>query len=702
MPQTSQNDALEFEVMEFPYDKITGELQGKPRFVDGLNLHVTSGGKLMKRPGTTLHVNTVINKKCYGLISYETLDTPPVIYLLGTFLNAGTGLYEVYYNRTDGPAPGWTKITDVRDVNLSQFPHEFCVFRGKVYIKAFPAAGGNKYASVIFDGTGGTVLVDFWGLEAPDDAAGVVNPGSWTLMVNTHAYTVMYGWKYTYAWESRTKNISARAPLQTNPDKLPSDTGTLGTVAAGAGHCPEIQVTGHADTTRVPYINIYRTMDGGGTFYFIKQIPNTGAVTHTFVDKYEESGVSGGTFSDPALDAYLDTSRPAPSETSNFPPPAVSPPKSTGVDAVMRSSPIESYAGRLWYFIGNYLFFSGEEEIIEGVPAECFPGGVLAPNYYKLDAIGTNLIAAPDALYVTTLHSTWVIAGTDKESFTCRPFIKNIGHPFGHPRAKVSMGDTVAWLGHDYRIITVTGGRVRIVSDPLNKDLVNAVNGLGQMELSHWTELDNAWLIVSSHRPDDTTNSRQWVLDWNRTAGSNEEFWFTPWDIRATSVVTGRLNSTDGTWHLSYAVWDGANTCVVWQDVEGNERKDYTNAAGSQGFTWFFTTNLMTIPAGNHVNSIVKPVKVPVIQYVQYERTIFDDDVEPQVYGFFDDTWTDPADLRPADDPARRVQSKGYKTAVVPVQQVGYRFSLKMQRVLAAESFELHTLAVVYNPGGGV
>jgi hypothetical protein len=698
MAQGSAYDALEFEKLEFPYNRIIGELDITPRLVRGLNTYVTAGGKLNKRPGTQFQTGSAFDFSCHKSVVLETLDSPARVYIVGSFLNPGTGLFEIWWLYLSAVTPTWTKADDLRDVNKSGYPHEMIVYNGKVYIKGFPNVSGDKLGCVVFSADAGVITWDYWGILGPLVPAAVKDPVSWTAQVNAHEYVVNQGWKYSYTWVTRTGQISCRAPLETNPDKDPSDTGPL-TYLAGAGHCPELVVQGVANPTLVPFINIYRSTDGGGTFYFLKQIANPGAGNVTFVDKYLESGAGGGTFSDPFADEALDTLNIAPSEESNLPPPAQRPPKEIGVDPVERSSPMAVYSSRIWFGVGNYLFYSAQEEIGEGNPQECFPGG-LTGNQFQLPHGITQLISTTDALYVMTSRMTYRISGTDKDTFNPRPFLNDIGAPNGQPRSATPVGEKVAFLTHDYRIGMIDGGQFVIVSDPLFTDLIDAVAGLGQIELTHWSELDKDYLVVASHRVDDTANSRQWVCDLKRTQGVNG-FWFVPWSIPATALLSSRLTDTSANRRLGFYSWDGAHTVITFLDATGRTPTDYTFADGDKGFTWFFDTHLMTVPPGNHVNSINAPARTPVVSSVRYETTVFKGQPPPRVYAYFDDFWTSPVDLADPYEPPRRNQSIAYDTWEQNVQQVCYRFGLKFQQVDDPFRFEMHNLAVKFEPGGG-
>lgn len=831
MAQVQQFDTRAFDRLEFPYDVIPRELNDEPRIKAGVNMYVTPGGKLAKRPGTAQVTGAGVDQECGRLVAVETLDSPPQVYLVGSF-KVGA-FWEVQYLNLDDASPAWTTLTTLRNSNVSLRPHELIAHRGKVYIHAFPPFAAP--ASILFNPQNGVVQVDFWGLSAPTVPARVINPASWSVETNDHAYEVMFGWKYCYAWVSRTGQVSNRSPLETNPDVNPSDTGTL-SVSAGAGKCPEVVVQGHADTTRIPKINIYRTTDGGGTFYFLDQITNTGAGNITYTDRNLESGASGGVFADPKPDSTLDYTQTAPSTVSNNPPPTdtathhvivhgdfesglgswnttgtwtvtttdaysgnsahaagvsaqlylaqistevtptqvftfsfrgrhntggtvqgqinwldsaqayistsgiqaitsdswtlystsvtapagakyahviinVGPDATTGrvlVDDISLSSvcvapttPLALYAGRIWYGVGRYLYFSSQEEIREGVPEESFPGG-LRGNYFLLPFTVTNLAAAKDGLAVLCEKTTQIIRGQDKETFTLDGLLPDLGQAAGHPRAACSLGDGAVWLTHDFRVNYYLRGNNVLVSDALYGDLRTAVNAGAEIQICRWADLAQDYLIVAAHRTDDPTQSRQWVLDINRLlAQRGGPFWFTPWTIPTTCFLAARTQTTPVNQKLLSFFWNNTNGGLTQLSVEHDYTLDYAWGVGGQTFAYSCDLMPVKLPAGNHVNGINIDARTPVVDHVQIERSVYPGDRDPRVWSFYDDLGEDPYEVNSAAPPPKRKASRGYKTChFTDFHEVGQRMFLRIS-ANAPYHAEFHSLYIAFNPVGG-
>lgn len=758
-------DSIEFEKLDFPYNRIESELSSKPRFIRGLNGSVTLGGKLAKRPGNLLLANSnIAGKRIDRLWLYETLETPPKVYIVASMYDIVTGLWQMYYLRMSDTAPAWTQFTSLRQINNSTLPHEAIVSRGLMFVKGYPsAASGEKLGTVLFDGSGTAVSFKFWGLLPPTGpmalsgnvttANGGISPTDITLNVNSdpgfpappfviqiddelptvtskggglnwtiirggsgttpathsnlslvvyrnwaassHALSLRIGWAYTYAYKTSTGQVSSRAPLQTNPDKLPSRTGPFNDLI------PTFTIPANADTVNVPKIIVFRSTDGGGTFYQLEEITNTGLAI-TYQDKSFESGSSGGTFNDAVPDAVLNAGTQAPTLVSNSPPPTVISPKIVGTDTPTTSTPLASYAARLWLGIGNILFYSGQEEILLGIPEECWPSGING-NFFRFQYPITNLAATSSALYVFTLQTSYEITGTNRETFNVRPIFENLGAPFGHPRAVTRYEDTLIALTHDFRIARIQDAEAEIISDPLYTDIIDAVNAGGEVDIKFWGDLEKEWLIISAHNTANSARSLQWVFDIKKSKLKQEPFWYTPWNIRTSSMASGRIIENQAQRRLIFAMYDqsGAGaSCLVRMDPTGRTGSDYFITAAT-GFSFDAVTNLFLVPPGNHVNNLRRPGITPTIYGVSLDRLLFAGDTDPYMYYFKDDFWTDPIPPLQFEDPARRELSKQYKTMMWPINEAFQRLGVQFSKLASAELFEAQNLVLVFEPDGG-
>lgn len=778
-------DAQEID-LNLPYNTLEKELSDLPRIISGQNTLVTLGNKLVRRPGTVAaFANNTFTGRVERSIIYETMDNPtPKVYLVMSVLNNSTGLYEIWHTELVANPATPVKSGTYRDMDKSQYPHEMIVARGLLYIKAFPNTT-EKLGSVIFDGTGGTVVIKPWGALGPSSPAdmnvalgvittainatatslsvtgGVWSAPTWVAFVeheqmlvtaqtgtsgaqtltvtrgingttavshsaytpimlaafnaNSYPYTINQYWTYSYAYISITGQITDRAAVQTNPptppnyqSPHPSRTPPLNTNNALA---PRINIQGLADTTNFPSIAIFRTSDGGGTFYQIDTITNTGAGNIV----YNDISVPGGATAGPVPDSQLSTF--ATTLTSNTPPPPVASPKVIGVDTPVRSSPMAYFQGRIWYAIGNVLFFSAQEEVLAGVPEECWPSGVNG-NFFRLQYPVTNLQATEEGLFVFTTKVIYKFTGSTLDTFSYQPLFSNYGHPVGHPRAITHWGNTIAFLNTDYRILLIENDLIVNISQPIPTDFINAINNGGEIELQYFSYEEKDWLVVSSHVLANPTNSRQWVYDIRKSIAITSDvspplggaytpktfFWNTPWTYPSTSVRPGRLNETDYFNRLLIFNWNSSNNTTYIAKFNFDSTTLVTDQiqSGTSLPQCKFTTNLFRVPAGNHVNAKRVPDITPVIYSLRLDRTLFTGDTDPQVYLYFDDIWTQPIPANVAEDPPRRPLSIGYKTLEYPIFQAAQRFGFTIDKgQFNADAFALQNAIVVFEPDAG-
>jgi hypothetical protein len=766
MPNNRAFDTEQPGSIAWPYDRVVRPLDTKTdRFIRGENFYVTWGGTAAKRPGVErlsggdFEADYRIDRSW----EYQTLDTPPKLFFVVSAYSFVNQVWELWYQRrTDTPGV-WTQFPNLRACNESQRPHEACPSRGLLYIKGFPAHNEDpeNLGSIIFDGS--NEEFNLWGLLGPQEpihingaiattttttsiSATTINVGSTASfpaapfsaqiefeLVNVtaktattftvtraaggteaverpagasivyrnfsasdHAVTVNLFWGYTYSYKTNTGQVSNRSPIETNPDKMPSYTGPFSNLV------PSMTYVGHADTTRVPTIVIQRTTDGGGTWFTLEEIANPGAGTHTYLDDSLESGVAGGTFDDPVPDALLNTFNPAPSLTSNSPPPTCLAPAVTGVDAIQASTPLVSYAGRIWYAIGNVLFYSGQEEVVEGIPEECFPSGVQG-NFFRAQYPITNVQPTRDALYVPTLNDMQAVTGTNRETFSLRPIIENIGHPYGSPRAITRHENKVILLTQDFRVVLIQNQDVITLSDPLFTDIVDAANQGAEFDIKYWADLNNEWIIVGAYNTTIAERTKFWVLDMKRTTRTGEPFWFLPWTLPASSMISGRISEDTGQRRLVFCTYDSDENFNVLSklDPTGRAATDDTAYGDGQPISWYFDTRQFQNPTGNHVNTYRMPSLNSTVHSVQFDRTMFPRATDPNVYCYFDDFWTNPIEQGIINPPPIREQSLGYQTSYVPVGQCCQHFAFRMSQYRSFGNFELQNFFVCWDPEAG-
>ena len=688
MANNRQVDSREFHSLTLPYVPNLGQLAGRPVLTDGQDVYSPWAGTLNKRPGTLSVTNSNIAQRAERLWIYETLEATPVVFLVGSFLN-GSNKYELRYFNLSAGDTTWHLVTERKGCNHSLAPHEGIVRRGKLYIKGNPNStdDSTKLGAVYLDGTGGSMATHDWGALGPTNPAALTSPAGWT--ASAHPVTVNMFWIYTYTIVKASGHETNRAPLETNPDNSPSAT------AAFTNKLPKMTVTGPSDTTEYPFLNIYRTTDGGGTFYFLKQIANTGG-SITFEDKYLASG-SGN--ADPIPDSQLDTAHVAPTQNSNSPPPTVAPPLVTGTDTIQRCTRLVEYSGRIWYGINEYLFYSALEELEEGIPEEAFPSGIALPNFFRMPEGITQLLRSPDGLVICTRRETLRIKGTTKSTFNPLPFLGGIGAVGNFQnRAGIEAGDNIAWVTQDYRLVVVHGDQYNVISNPLGTHF--QTNNY-TFDLHYWSNNDKEYLILGMINYSDPTLTHLHAYDVGRSRLVQDDYWFPPWSIKFSASVVGQSSISDTENKIFFGLWDGTNMRMGHLDATGATGSDINPTTGAaSAFNYFWQTSLMNVPAGDHANEDRVPDLSPVAYKIEYTMT--NGATAPTIQVYFDDIFTTPTTLGASVRPPRRSQSKGFTTLQnLDIKTVCKYIAFKFTGPTDTNTATYHTFSLDWLPDQG-
>lgn len=693
-------DSVEYLPPALPFDT-------QPSIVDDVarlesaskNCYISSSGSIVKRWRNDQYTGTLTGKTITKMWMYETLPTPATgvpqaySYLIMSVMDNTTGRYKLYskkYDASDTSAP--SAITVVRSSDTSTKPHKIVFLKGLAYVKFFPAASsGEKYGTIILDGTSGSIVVRPWGIPGPAESATAAvrcarisgevirltaavtasattfntttntpmpatpydlwigyekvtvtaEPTSTSLTVtrgvggttaeahdanevliyrdwsaSDHKVDVQYGWKYAFAYVSVTGQISNRSDVEYNPDLMPSNTGPFYDL------CPKVDISldswFYNDTTTYPYLNIYRTTDGGGTFYFLEQVANPGTSTYEYEDDSFGTGSSSTTYNDPVPDLKLDTARYAPSLTSNSVPPSVNPPLVVGTDTPSESCyAMVTYASRTWIAIDHYLHFSSREETRDGIGEECFPSGNLG-NFFILDAGIVGMAATKEALYVITSNDVWKIVGKTVDTFSADKIAFGMGG-YTAENCAIAYRDNVAFVTKEGEFAVIENDKVRIISKPL-VEVLTAVSEI-TFNLNYYRDKRYEWLIFSNDSSTGGGDSDQalteyFIYDILRSEKTGTDFWHPMWVTRTCATLAARTSRTETT-GLFGAITriDGTDyTCAIKfvSDATG-QRFDRVIQSGGTLTTAAFTATIdfgaVRCPAGNHVNALNLPAK---------------------------------------------------------------------------------------------
>lgn len=150
-------------------------------------------------------------------------------------------------------------------------------------------------------------------------------------------------------------------------------------ISVSGKYCPDSQVGS---------VDIYRTKDGGATYYFLATIANS-------------VGTGTWSYTDSTQDANLNNFIIAPVAGVNAPPPA-------------GASLLCWYGGRLWAASQNVLFFSGGADTLNGSGQESWPG----INNFTLPGNITALAGTSSGLIIWTTDNAYVLIGTSAATYT--------------------------------------------------------------------------------------------------------------------------------------------------------------------------------------------------------------------------------------------------------------------------------------------
>jgi len=352
-----------------------------------------------------------------------------------------------------------------------------------------------------------------------------------------NAYT---GYQWGYTWVTEYGHESNMSPLSIN-----SSVFTHQVVTVNAVFNP---VNGLGFDARA--LNLYRTTDGGSNnpqqMQLVNAIPSSPV---TFTDTVADTGLQIST--GPALFA-------------NTPP--------------IPCGGFVYYNSRIWGFWNNLLFYSGAEEISNGVPEMAWPGfrDDLAQsdgNYQRWPQRVFGLGYTQDQLAVGTAGNFWQFSGDSLDTFRLAPLLVNRG--VRTSTAINSVGNSVMWFDRSQQVWTSDQGEIGIDirNDLLSVDPSQAFMGSHIQDKWHWI-----WLFDPAHHT-------LYIYD------IDLEQWYTPWIIANSGcIVSGE--TSPGNPQLLMAIGSSiyALTANAYLD------------AGSQYSEKATLGLLSTLPEGDSVN----------------------------------------------------------------------------------------------------
>lgn len=339
-----------------------------------------------------------------------------------------------------------------------------------------------------YEGSGTTTWK--WGIDSP-----VVAP---TIGLSGTGINGLAGYYYTQTYGRGTGTGSTAVVVhESSPSPISVCTGIFTNM--------EVDVTLVASTdSQVNQIHVYRTTDGGA---------------NTPDEMLEITGSPFANINQVVVDTTLDA------DLGNSGPPFLRndpPPPSLG---------FIWYAGRVWSFLGNTVYYSGFEEIAQGVPEECWPGG-LDGNFYPYDREVQALAPMDSGIAIFTPKRIYGIDGDSLDTFRRFTLLDKRG-----TRAiasVVAVGNSIAWFDTSSQVWVSDLGEIGAAIRP---DLAN---------------IDPQFCYMAMH----ISNNNHWVLVLDGAKGTIFTFdldknqWMTPWKVGTTVTCMTSAETSEGVVNL--------------------------------------------------------------------------------------------------------------------------------------------------------
>lgn len=618
-------------------------------------------------------------KKLWLYETLPQADGTQYSWMLMCAYKISTSKYTLLYKSVSSysSVTAWTEFSAFREITTSGQVHDIVFSKGLAYVITYPT-GSEKLGTIILDGSTGTIVQKPWGLLGPQTPARITgkitkltadaSATDTTLTVSSttgfsspiwigteritytgttattftgctrgtngtsaqkhaansavlyrnwsasdHIVNVNRGWQYSYAYVSITGQVSNRADIEANPDFMPSNTGPFFDLIPKVTYI----VDSGFDSTNYPYVNMYRTTDGGGTFFLLEQIANAGPGTYTYTDDSLGTGASGTTYNDPLPDANL--TDPATTLVSNSPPPRVVPPGVTGTSTPSTSIfSIETYASRIWYGISNYLFYSSRDELIAGVGEESFVSGDFG-NFFVFSHPILGIRATSDSLYIITDKDVSRLTGTNKDTFNVVR-ISTIGGA-AYKSTCTSYRDNVAFITQQNQLALISGDTVKIVSDEIPRQLeLYAIDNV-----QYYRDRSYEFLIIGQNQKDESVSDsvgKWWIYDILASEKAGRNVWWSIWAVNTgvCGVFQTKYSNGSGIFASSWNAVGNAsiiskltinNSAYYWAN-NTKTTDDYVNSGGTvstRNITPTITIYGLQNPPGNHLNAINVPMR---------------------------------------------------------------------------------------------
>jgi|SRR5581483_2453354 len=490
-----------------PYITNANVTETRPHYVAGQNVLSSLKGYVEKRYGNPTYTTDIFNGSVQRLFGWRRWS--------GAFFvmaSVTTSSQSKVYKLQIGTDTTFQSIF----TSSSTTAFDFTVSNNQVYF-------GNSTDMEKYDGT----TVTKWGIAKPA-AAPNASQGAGSISAAAGGYS------YRYAFgNSSTTHI-----------------GQVSDASAYTGNFTSKNYTITGSTTsdsQVNQVHVYRTADGGATYYELPNSPISYSGSWSLVDS--------------AASSALNTSAQASLPGMNAPPPA--------------SQGCVFFAGRQWTFSGDKLYYSNFEEQINGVNDESF----YTINVYDMGSEITGLVVTQYALLIFTRSSIQRITGDSIATFTRQPFVGRAG--VDHISNIASGGQRVAaWLDTTARVFVTDGISTQEIGVPIRTDL--ATISQTASSVSFHSNGVQQWLIVQ-----DSSQNKCWVYD------NDIGQWMPPWTIGGTAICSAE--TAQGVYTLLRSTSSGTQ-------VLNMSTASYQDAGVS--YSESLTTGLMDLWEGQGVTEV--------------------------------------------------------------------------------------------------
>lgn len=454
-----------------PYVSYSSIVGAEPQILSGKNLLTSAKGYLQPRPGVSAVGSAFSGGTIQRVFTWQRWDG--AYFILASVLQGGKATaYKMQVGVDANFVPIWGPTSN-------SSPFDFVVANNRVYFST------------------GDFIWWYGGNATEVHPVGIDNPMKWNNLApelrvvsipedleppQPYFEAVNGGYQYVVAYGNST-------------------TGSLSDICRASGYTGNFghsQVTikvGRTPDLQCDELHVYRTTDGGGGVYF--ELPNS-PFPHT-------PGEGFMTVTDYYRDEYLSIIR-APMPGIN-----VDPGDNPPIGLVW-------YANRVWGFKDNTLYWSGWEEVENGVPEECWPDANLWPFPSKIYA----LASIQECLLIFTSRGIWKITGDTQETFRREILFATYG-VLSSQNVTV-LGKTCAWFDVSNTIHITDGNGEKDVSTQIYPDLAGTQHG--SSSLSFHVSGEYKWLVFGN-------GVKLFILDLN--TGN----WLPPWTIPGTCLFSG-------------------------------------------------------------------------------------------------------------------------------------------------------------------